>query len=61
MKIYDKEIYKRQESMRSTITIIVVFILGFLVGYVTNSSTSSNNNTKENQIINTTNEVNEKN
>ena len=37
MKIYDKEIYKKQESMKMTIIIIVVFLIGFVAGYLATS------------------------
>lgn len=37
MKIYDKEIYKKQENIKGTVLIIVVFLLGFFVGYMASS------------------------
>ena len=36
MKIYDKEIFRRDETLKSTILLFVVFILGFAVGYIAN-------------------------
>lgn len=51
MKVYDKEIYERQESIKFTLLIIVVFLVGFFAGYVANSFTS---NSKE---VNTQNNV----
>ncbi len=49
MKVYDKEIYEKQESLRFTLLIIVVFLVGFFAGYIANSFTSqkevANNNT----------------
>ena len=30
MKVYDKEIYQKQESIKYTVIIIVVFLLGFV-------------------------------
>lgn len=49
MKVYDKEIYEKQESLRFTLLIIVVFLVGFFAGYFANSFTShkevANNNT----------------
>ena len=41
MKVYDKEIYERQESIKFTLLIIVVFLVGFFAGYVANSFASS--------------------
>lgn len=35
MKIYDKEIYKREQTIRSMVIVIVAFMLGFLTGYFT--------------------------
>lgn len=49
MKVYDKEIYQKQQSITTTIIIIVVFLLGFFAGYVANSFTS----TPENEVNNT--------
>ena len=37
MKIYDKEIYKKQESIKMTIIVIVVFLIGFVAGYLATS------------------------
>lgn len=37
MKVYDKEIYQKQESIKYTVIIIVVFLLGFVAGYFANS------------------------
>ncbi len=37
MKVYDKEIYSKQESIRTIIVVIVVFLLGFFAGYLANS------------------------
>ena len=48
MKVYDKEIYEKQESIKFTILVIVVFLVGFAAGYISCSFTSSkdiNNNT----------------
>ena len=51
MKVYDKEIYKKQESISVTIIIIIVFLLGFFAGYITNSFS----NAKESNTINSNN------
>jgi len=40
MKVYDKEIYEKQESLKFTLLIIVVFLVGFFAGYLANSFTS---------------------
>ncbi len=49
MKVYDKEIYEKQESIKFTLLIIIVFLVGFFAGYIANSFTSqktiSDNNT----------------
>ena len=37
MKVYDKEIYNKQESIKTTIIIIVAFLIGFAVGYFATS------------------------
>lgn len=37
MKVYDKEIYQKQESIKYTIIIIVVFLLGFFAGFMASS------------------------
>lgn len=34
MKIYDKEMYIRNESIKSALVVIVAFILGFVAGYM---------------------------
>ncbi len=53
MKVYDKEIYEKQESMKFTLLIIVVFLVGFFAGYLACSFTSSKpaENQKENNIV----------
>ena len=51
MKVYDKEIYKKQESISMTFILIVVFLLGFFTGYITNSFS----NTEKNDTINSNN------
>ena len=47
MKIYDKEMYKKEQSIKSIILVIVVFMLGFFTGYIANNSSKiveQNNN-----------------
>lgn len=41
MKVYDKEIYEKQESIKFTLLIIIVFLVGFIAGYIARSFTSS--------------------
>jgi len=50
MKVYDKEIYEKQESLRFTLLIIVVFLVGFFAGYFANSITSQKA-VKDNNIV----------
>ena len=56
MKVYDKEIYQKQESIKYTVIIIVVFLLGFVAGYLASSFSNfepkSNNNTIKIEQIN---------
>lgn len=40
MKVYDKEIYEKQESIKFTLLIVIVFLVGFFAGYLANSFTS---------------------
>lgn len=58
MKIYDKEIYKKQESIRWIVIIIIVFLLGFFAGYIVNMESDEQ---KENNTINSTMQVQEEN
>lgn len=37
MKVYDKEIYNKQESIRTIVIFIVIFLLGFFAGYMAHS------------------------
>ena len=43
MKVYDKEIYEKQESIKFTLLVIVVFLVGFFAGYFACSFTSTKN------------------
>lgn len=38
MKIYDKDMYNRQESIRAVLIVIVAFLLGFFSGYIVHPS-----------------------
>lgn len=52
MKVYDKEIYEKQESIKFTVLIIVVFLVGFFAGYLACSFTSpKTNDNKNNKIV----------
>lgn len=33
MKIYDKEIYQKEQIIKSVLLVIGIFVLGFIVGY----------------------------
>ena len=37
MKVYDKEIYSKQESIKTVVVFIIVFLLGFFAGYMAHS------------------------
>lgn len=50
MKVYDKEIYEKQESIKFTLLIIVVFLVGFFAGYLA-SSFSTPKNESINQTV----------
>ena len=62
MKVYDKEIYEKQESIKFTLLVIVVFLVGFFAGYIANSFASQKEapsektvkieNVSENNIVN---------
>lgn len=52
MKIYDKEMYVRNESIKSAIVVIVAFILGFAVGCMAiNEELKIQNNEKQEHIV----------
>lgn len=37
MKIYDKEMYQKEQWIKSILMVIVIFIVGFIVGYFAHS------------------------
>ncbi len=37
MKIYDKEMYQKEQWIKSTLLVVGVFIVGFIVGYFVHS------------------------
>ena len=57
MKVYDKEIYEKQESLKFTLLIVIVFLVGFFAGYIAHSFASSKTvpNNEEIQIENVSN------
>ena len=50
MKVYDKEIYEKQESIKFTLLVIVVFLVGFVAGYLACSFTSAKNSDNLNKV-----------
>ena len=56
MKIYDKEMYKMENSVRNSFIVIVIFIISFLAGVF---SRSTEKNKKEEQIQNQQTEINQ--
>lgn len=51
VKVYDKEIYEKQESMKFTLLIIIVFLVGFFAGYIAHSFTTQKDIKPENQVV----------
>ena len=51
MKVYDKDMYNRQESLRTTVVIILVFLIGFVAGYLASSFSTPNNEVIENKTV----------
>ncbi len=49
MKVYDKEMYNKQESIKTTVVMILVFLIGFVAGYLANSFSTSNQIINENK------------
>jgi uncharacterized membrane protein YbjE (DUF340 family) len=56
MKVYDKEMYNKQESIRTVIIFIIVFLLGFFAGYMAHSfnETHKPDNTNSTYIVHNT-------
>ena len=53
MKIYDKEIYKKTESMKEIILMILVFILGYIAGcFAINNSIQEENKIEQEYVEN---------
>ena len=42
MKIYDKEIYNREQNIKSIVLMIVMFLIGFFTGYIANNKQDKN-------------------
>ena len=51
MKVYDKEIYEKQESIKFTLLVIVVFLVGFFAGYLAKSFTSTKTLEQKNNTV----------
>lgn len=51
VKVYDKEIYEKQESIKFTFLIIIVFLLGFFAGYIANSFTHKKETPQNNTVV----------
>ena len=52
MKIYDKEMYSRNESIKSALVVIIAFILGFAVGCMAiNEELEKKNAEKQEHIV----------
>ena len=52
MKVYDKEIYEKQESIKFTVLIIVAFLVGFVAGYLACSYSNVKPAENKNNIVN---------
>ena len=50
MKVYDKAIYEKQESIKYTILVIIVFLVGFFAGYLACSFTSQKEEPKNETV-----------
>lgn len=60
MKIYDKEMYQKEQWIKTVLIIAVVFIVGFIVGYVAhNFEKQETVNTLEQKIYVLQQELNE--
>lgn len=52
MKIYDKEMYSRNENIKSALVVIIAFILGFAVGCMAiNEELEKQNAEKQEHIV----------
>lgn len=52
MKIYDKEIYQKEQWIKSVLLVIGIFILGFIVGYFVHNFEEQEEVTKLQQQVN---------
>ena len=51
MKIYDKEMYQKEQWIKSVLLVVGMFVLGFIVGYfVHNFEGQENVNTLEQEV-----------
>lgn len=51
MKIYDKEMYVKQEKLKTITMFLIIFLIGFVAGYFA-TSFSKSNTTIENKTAN---------
>lgn len=54
MKIYDKEIYNREQTIKSVVLVIVVFLVGFFTGFLAGGpgrASQENNTVKQQNVI----------
>lgn len=51
MKVYDKEIYEKQESIKFTVLIIVAFLVGFIAGYLSCSYSNVKPAENKNNVV----------
>ena len=52
MKIYDKEIYQKEQWIKSVLLVVGIFVLGFIVGYFVHNFEKQEEVTKLQQQIN---------
>lgn len=41
MKVYDKDMYSKQESIKTILIFVIVFLLGFFAGYMSRAFNDS--------------------
>ena len=52
MKIYDKEMYKRNETIKDAILVVFIFLVGYAVGCLAiNEDLKRENQEKQNHIV----------
>lgn len=59
MKIYDKDMYQKEQWIKSVLLVVGIFVLGFVVGYFVNNFEKQDEITLlQNQVNTLQNEVN---